>query len=194
MSVTARQLETRTNYLMQTEPGAIQAAFHRWSNFNWSVDNVIRKFGIDARDLGIVAHVAKEGNAHEQKITPVIYCADCPARLRIASYELLVRSVAYEFSSVSYSVLATAGTKPRVCYFTVDKSCLSSPPKWQEPIEVGTLMRLKIDSPPSAGWVEVTVKLNPADRSKREDGFTVRFFHQPVFPDTYDQNIRAKTH
>src|SRR6185312_598030 len=62
--VRAKQIASRTNYLLQSMPEGIRLEKTGWSYFSWQTDPFIRKYHINPNNLGVVARLEDPADVH----------------------------------------------------------------------------------------------------------------------------------
>ena len=163
--VRAKQIASRTNYLLQSMPEGIQVEGTGWSHFSWRTDPFIGKYHINPNNLGVVARLDDPADMH---LFPVVFSLTCKSE-RISHYELMLKIQRYSLADLSYEVAAQG-------------SGSSSRQRAQEgPIEVGTVLELPFAvNSPDAGWRTLHISGRYKNSSDGID-VTYRFFHQPAF-------------
>jgi hypothetical protein len=75
--VRAKQIASRTNYLLQSMPEGIQVESTGWSHFSWRTDPSIVKYHINPNYLGVVARLDDPADI---QLFPVVFFAELQER------------------------------------------------------------------------------------------------------------------
>jgi hypothetical protein len=163
--VRAKQIASRTNYLLQSKPEGIRVESTGWSHFSWRTDPFIVTYHINPNNLSVVARLDDPADIH---LFPVVFSLNCKNE-RINHYELILKIQRYSLANLSYEVATQA-------------SGSSSRQRGQKgPIEAGTVLELPFAlNSPDADWRTLHISGQYKDSSDGID-ITYRFFHQPAF-------------
>lgn len=194
MTLRAKQIASRTNYLLKSKPIDVSLRKDIWTPFSWKTGPFISRYQIDPNNLAVLARLATtdrdendrdEFGSVQDDILPVVLSEsqDCKNE-QISNYEFMLKIRRYSLADLTYRVrFPESGGTPAItknCYFTFSDSCASQPPKEGTGIEVGTVVQLRISVSAPAGPVTLSIKGRYKDSSEGLD-LTCRFFHQPDF-------------
>jgi hypothetical protein len=180
ITIRAKQIASRTNYLVQSMP--VSARKDDWTPFSWKTSPFISRYQINPNNLAVLAQ-SKTNDSAEGDILPVVFSLDCQDE-QISHYELMLKIQRYSLADLAYQLRPAGNTAgaAKTCYFTFSDSdtCGPARPKRSTPIEVGTVIQLHIPVTAPAGWQSLHIFGAYKDSSEGLD-LTYRFFHQPNF-------------
>ena len=173
--VQAKQISSRTNYLLLSKPDSVDKAPNRWNDLHWKTKPVIAPNHINPDRLGVVVRLDSEDAQHGD-LAPVIFCMK-PKGQRIANYELLFKIQRYSLASLYYRIV---GPITKTCFYSLAEPCLPKAPKVSSGIEVGTVISLPfpLESPAGAFTIEIHGQYKDS-LEKLEPSFN--FYHQPTY-------------
>jgi hypothetical protein len=191
VTIRAKQIASRTNYLLKSKPIDVSSRRNIWIPFSWKTGPFILRYQINPKNLAVLARLETndrdENDVAQNDILPVVFSQsqDCKNE-QISRYGLMLKIQRYSLADLTYEVrLPKSGEKPamsKTCYFIFSDSdtCAPQPPRERTGIEVGTVVELLIPVNAPAGPVSLSIKGRYKDSSEGLD-LTCRFFHQPDF-------------